>query len=162
VKFVFHATKQSAGEKILDDGTLHSGQSGLFGGAIYFAESVEIARHKCRDDRRSCDMVVGAFVDFGVALVMEGSDRTMTETRLRELGCDSIKGRSSPSAGWEFVVFDSKRIFTVLRPENGDWNAIHYSTESSENGRTKCEVEIDAGTPFDFNGPIGVRHAVVK
>jgi hypothetical protein len=106
-KTVYHATNEDAGKLIVAERRMIPGIDGLFGAAIYFAETPEIAQYKCRT---SAEVTIRAVVDFGTALVLTGEAGAMTFAQLNKMGCNSIKGRRSPDVPWEFVVFESDRI----------------------------------------------------
>jgi hypothetical protein len=108
-KTVYHCTTIEAGTEIQKTGRMKPGRRGMFGGAIYFADTKESARHKAAHGPRD-GVVITAIVNFGMALVLEAPDSGMTAERLRSYGCNSIKGRSSPTANWEYVVFDPSPI----------------------------------------------------
>jgi hypothetical protein len=89
---------------------MKAGQSGMFGGAIYFADSEACARHKAL---QGSDVIVTVQADLGLALVLESPANDMTLSRVRSYGCDTVKGRWSPRADWEYVVFEAHRITLI-------------------------------------------------
>jgi hypothetical protein len=115
-KRLYHATSGAAGEAILQSRQMHPGKEGLFGGAIYFADSPESARIKSRADGTSVphSIVIVADVDLGVAVVFEGGRSDMNIAKLRnDYNCNSVKGRASPTSKWEFIVYDPSVITVV-------------------------------------------------
>lgn len=110
IETVYHCTNKQAGGRIWRESQMKPGNKGMFGAAIYFADTKEAARYKAQYDGSGDDVVLKATVDFGMTLVLEHPDHTMTASRLQSQGCDSIKGRSSPGADWEYAVFDPTRI----------------------------------------------------
>jgi hypothetical protein len=109
---VYHCTNHRAALQILAQGVFRPGTSGLFGAGIYFAESEASARHKAAHDGSGDGAIIRADVDFGWAAVYEGG-RRLTAAAISAQGCQSVKGRSSSGADWEYVVFDSSRIELV-------------------------------------------------
>jgi hypothetical protein len=109
-KDVFHCTNKQAGACIWREAKMVAGRQGMFGAAIDFADTEDAARHKARYDGSGDDVVITASVDFGTSLVLQAPDPAMTAERLHSRGGDSVKGRSSPQADWEYVVFDPSRI----------------------------------------------------
>jgi hypothetical protein len=94
----------------------------LFGGAIYFADSVESAERKSRYDGHTNPqtIIIVADLDLGVALVLENGSTGMDLAKLHNnYYCQSVKGRSNSSAKWEFVVYDPD-VITVLGPLGAD------------------------------------------
>jgi hypothetical protein len=82
----------------------------MFGAAIYFADSKEAARHKSQHGEA---IIITADVDMGRALILERPNKEMTPARLNAMGYDSIKGRGSPSAAWEYVVFHFSQVTLI-------------------------------------------------
>jgi hypothetical protein len=82
----------------------------MFGAAVYFADTPEAARHKSQHGEA---VIVTADVDMGRSLVLEGPANELTLNTVRQLGCDSVKGRGSAKSGWEYVVFESSRITLI-------------------------------------------------
>jgi hypothetical protein len=113
-KKLFHCTNSSAYAAIISQGQMRPGPSGMFGAGIYFADSESAARHKCQHHDSRDDAIIIATVDMGRALRLEAPDNSMNLSRLRSLGCNSIKGRRSRQADWEYVVYESNRVHIEL------------------------------------------------
>jgi hypothetical protein len=86
------------------------GTSGMFGGGSYFAETRETARHKAARDGPGEAVLIEAEVDMGTALVTESPSPSLNFNEIRSRGCDSVKGRGSAKAHWEYVVYEPTRI----------------------------------------------------
>jgi hypothetical protein len=144
---VYHSTTQSGFEGIISDAQMHPGSTGMFGSAMYFADTEADARHK---SRYGGNIVVKATVNFGIALVLEAPLNSMTEAQLRAQGYDSIKGRSSPSTAWEYVVFDPTRIslhFPVISELHIACRREQYDAISAiPSGYTRVNQDLCAGT----------------
>jgi hypothetical protein len=110
---LYHATSNIAGSMIVLDGWMRAGESGMFGAAVYFADSERAARYKTR---HGCDFIIIADVDMGCALVLETPANHLTLSIARTHGCDTVKGRSRASAAWEYAVFEPYRITLVSSP----------------------------------------------
>lgn len=110
IRLVYHATTYEAAQNILKDMYLVKGSKGMFGAGIYFAATMEIAKHKCRTN-------VGAYViakvDFGTALIRCAPEKTLTLDEIKRYGCDSVMGRSGPNTNWEFIVYESERTWPL-------------------------------------------------
>jgi hypothetical protein len=113
LQIVYHATTKKAGESIMKEDQMKPGERGMFGAAIYFAETPAIAWAKCNDDNRREDVIITAIVDFGIALVLNAPANDMTLEELSASKCNSIKGRSGITKPWELVVFEPNRIHVV-------------------------------------------------
>jgi hypothetical protein len=107
---VYHATNRQAALGIMGEQTMRPGQSGMFGGGIYFALTRDIALEKARHVGEADAMIVTAMVDFGRAVVLTSPMPDLTPAALEAMGADSVKGQSAPGKNWEFVVFDRARI----------------------------------------------------
>jgi hypothetical protein len=107
---VYHATNRESGLEIQRTKHMRPGEAGLFGAAIYFANTPAIARHKAARDGGAGAMMIVAEVDFGRALVLEGAHNNLTLADVRASGANSVKGRSAGDKNWEFVVYDGRCI----------------------------------------------------
>jgi hypothetical protein len=109
-KTVDHATNLEAGKNIFREGRMRPGTGGMWGPGIYFADSIQAARHKSRHGN---EVVVMVTADFGTALVADCALSNTTPISLTNTGCQSVMGRGNPSSDWEYVLFDSSRITLV-------------------------------------------------
>jgi hypothetical protein len=114
IRRVYHCTNHRAAAQIRAQGVFRPGISGLFGAGIYFAESEASARSKAAHDGSGDDAIIEVNVDFGWAAVYEGRQSQLTAADISAQGCQSVKGRRSIGAAWEYVVFDSSQI-EILR-----------------------------------------------
>jgi hypothetical protein len=105
-KRLYHATSATAATEISRTKQMVAGRDGMFGGGIYFADSIESALHKARYK----EFIIEARVDLGRALVVEAPDRNLDLNAIREVGCHSVKGRGFSQAEWEYIVFESSRV----------------------------------------------------
>jgi hypothetical protein len=133
VKRLYHATSTAAAQEIRETGKMVPGACGMFGGAIYFADSIEAALHKARFK----EWIVEANVDMGKALIVEAPDRNLDLVAVREVGCDSVKGRSSPGAAWEYVVFESDRVAPRSAFAADDRQAIEAANDRAARPTTR-------------------------
>lgn len=131
-RIVYHATTFEAAQSIIRDKHLIKGNKGMFGPGIYFAATLEIAKHKCRTK-------VGAYVickvDFGFAIVYQRPNKTLKLEDIRQYDCDSVMGRSGPGTDWEFIVYESERTFPLqmfrLKQKDED-NHVRSEDEDEE------------------------------
>jgi hypothetical protein len=107
---VYHCTNAEAAKSIYAQGEFKPGSHGMFGPAIYFAETEAAARYKASHDGAGDAVIVTAKVNFGEALVFDSARPAMSVESLKGFGANSVKGRSSPEAAWEYVVFDPLQI----------------------------------------------------
>jgi hypothetical protein len=117
-----HTTCNVAAYAILQSRRMLPERHRLFGGAIYFADSVESAERKSRYDGHTNPqtIIIVAAVDLGVALVLESGSADMDLEKLHnDDDCHSVKGSSNSSAKWEFVVYDPD-VITVIGPLGAD------------------------------------------
>jgi hypothetical protein len=56
------------------------------------------------------DVIIEAEVDMGTTLILDGPSQGLNPGQLLSCGCDSVKGRRTPTAEWEYVVYESKRV----------------------------------------------------
>jgi hypothetical protein len=110
---VYHATNRVAGLAIQVEKRMKPGKGGMFGGAIYFGRSREIAIHKAAFDGGPYAMIITAEVDFGYALVLDSPQKDLTSSGIKARGADSVKGRSSNGQEWEYVVFDPDKVKVI-------------------------------------------------
>jgi hypothetical protein len=89
---VYHCTTYAAYKGIRHDLKMRRGSRGMFGAAIYFAESPEAARHKCAHSNEGKVLVFGADVDLGKALIRETPESGMNEFLLLLQVCNSVMG----------------------------------------------------------------------
>lgn len=108
----FHATTNLAAEGIIFDKSLKKGSVGMFGGGIYFAADKSTAKYKC-PLKSVAEAYVECVVDFGNALILEKPNNSITLDFLQKCGCDSVMGRRTEGTDWEFVVYDSKRVWPM-------------------------------------------------
>jgi hypothetical protein len=149
-KTVFHATNYQAAISILRSRQMLPGRRGLYGGGIYFAGDPKIALHKQAQDgiKVGVAILLTVLVDFGDALVIEGKASDMTAEQLNSRGCQSVKGRKHPAAGWEFVVYDSSRIIELVDYKIANPDAQKYT---AEDGTLRSELHtIRASRPFSL------------
>ena len=120
ILILFHATSEEIARKIMEEHSFKPGSKGMFGAGMYFADNRKAAMHKTAHGK---DAIVVAVVAMDIALVVEGPKYDLNESQINELGCNSVLGRSSPAAEWEYVVYDPKRVYPiameVIRSPNG-------------------------------------------
>ena len=104
---LYHATSREAAESIMKEKRFRPGSSGMFGAGMYFADKKQTAKHKAAHGN---DTIIVANVDMGKALIVQGPKYDLNQDQVKELGCDSVLGRSSSYAEWEYVVYDPSKI----------------------------------------------------
>jgi hypothetical protein len=78
---------------------------------------------------RGLAIVLTLRVDFGDALVIQGSSYHMTSDILKGHGCQSVKGRKAYTSKWEFVVYDSSRILEFVNIQCANPDPQTYATQ---------------------------------
>jgi hypothetical protein len=109
-RIVYHATNHAAALAIDSEKEMKPGKQGLFGGAIYFAATPEIAIRKAMYDGRGVAVMIVAEVDLGRGLVLNCPQSDLTLATVRAQGADSVKGRSSLAHEWEYAVYEANRV----------------------------------------------------
>jgi hypothetical protein len=112
-KRVYHATNRAGLLKVLRGKDMKPRTEGLFGPGIYFAATPESAVHQGLLDDEAHATLVTADVNFGRALVVEGAHRDLNRDEVNARGADSVKGRSSSRANWQYVVYEPTRVNLV-------------------------------------------------
>jgi hypothetical protein len=108
-----HATSYVNAFKIFNSKIMYSGKQGLFGAGIYFAKWEKDAIHKCAGDGTAAQAIIRADVKVGRQWVLEGNAKYLNKNQVQNRNCDSVKGRSQYSAGWEYVIYDSNQISVI-------------------------------------------------
>jgi hypothetical protein len=162
---LYHSTSHEAAASIYAEQRMRAGRCGMFGAAIYFADSKEHARRKSRG---GIDVIITADVDLGRTLVLASPNHAMTLAKLNALGYNSIKGRTGPSGVSDYVVFESSRITLIsmegtlpfppkpqlvstkqFHPRNGAFNGIiaHLTRQCGGNVGDCQVVKITSSKP---------------
>lgn len=107
---LYHITDEKAGKLICETNEMLRGSKGMFGGGIYFAESVKSAKHKALHH----GYLVEADVWIGKELRVPKADikyRYMTFTKLKARGCDSLWAPNGSGKGeCERVVYNKDQV----------------------------------------------------
>jgi hypothetical protein len=85
----------------------------MFGAGIYFAGSPGITNLKARN----LGVILRANVHLERALVLHEPDPSMDRRKLKNYGCQSVKGQSGPRHLWEYVVYESSRVTNIKRED---------------------------------------------
>ena len=102
---LYHMTGESGKDAIIRSGRMLRGQTGAFGGGIYFAGTPS----DCLRKAKSQGFLVKAEVRMGTALVAAKlKDRSFQGLRSR--GCDSVFAPSVFSSGAEYVVYNHSQV----------------------------------------------------
>ena len=102
---LYHMTGESGKDAIIRSGRMLRGESGAFGGGIYFAATPS----DCLRKAKSQGFLVRAEVRMGTALqVAKFKDRS--HGSLRDRGCDSVYAPSILSSGPEYVVYNHDQV----------------------------------------------------
>jgi hypothetical protein len=119
-KSVYQVTSAKVATTAYLDGTLVPTLCGSFGPGFSFVDSSSTAFQKS-GKHLTDPVLITSTVDFGTALVLEGSDKAIKIDEMRVHAVDSIKARSSARSEWEYLVFDSSRIHIESISGNIPW-----------------------------------------
>ena len=114
---LYHMTGESGKDAIIRSGRMLRGQSGAFGGGIYFADKPS----DCLRKAKSQGFLVRAEVRMGTALVAaKFKDRSFQGLRSR--GCESVYAPSIFSSGAEYVVYnhDQVKLLSITNANTGE------------------------------------------
>jgi hypothetical protein len=114
---LYHARNTNAGAQIIADGVMLSGGSRMFDAGIYFAETRELARHKSAHEGGMTAVIIEAEADMSTALILESASRGLNSGELHLCGCDSVKGRGSPTLAGNTLCM-SQNEFEFLGPKD--------------------------------------------
>lgn len=106
---LFHCTSESNAASIRRNG-FHCGSSGIVGGGIYFAMSAQDAIRKANANGAvlTCEVDLGRVHDVGF-----DGDRSLNLSRIRKLGCDSVRIPRNGEPGTEYCVYEPARVRLV-------------------------------------------------
>jgi hypothetical protein len=82
---------------------------------IYFADTIEICRQKAGNK----PAVITAMVALGRSAVLNKACNHLTKQKMGEWNFDSVTGRSSEGASWEWVIFWPELIDIISVTING-------------------------------------------
>ena len=129
-KTLYHVTSPVAAKLIIESKKMLRGSSGLFGGGIYFAETIEIANGKAHYHGAT----IKAKVVLGFSLICRTSRSELTYQLIHDqYGCNSTKGVGIVSNP-EYVVYSWGQVFIkkvcigeqVYYEYNGDIESRFY------------------------------------
>ena len=108
---LYHCTTKANAAAIRRNG-FRCGSSGIAGGAIYFAASVEDAARKARENGvvLVCEVDLGTVHDVG-----HSGDSSLTLAKVRALkpACDSVRIPRNGNPGTEYCVYEASRVRVV-------------------------------------------------
>ena len=121
-QIMYHVTDADAASQIAQTGVMLRGSPRcMFGSAIYFAKTKEIAAAKSWHGDLKTGAMVTAEVDLGTCYVPDAADRALSFHKLAALGCDSVWGRAAPHGPMkhadEFAVYnaDQVRVISIVQ-----------------------------------------------
>jgi hypothetical protein len=106
---LFHCTTKSNADAIRRNG-FTCGSSGIAGGGIYFAASVEDAARKAHRNGvvLECQVDLGRVHDVGF-----NGDPSLCLSKVRAKGCDSVRIPRNGQPGTEYCVYEPSRVRVV-------------------------------------------------
>lgn len=130
MKRYYHATSKENAYKILNEG-FRAGQSGMFGGGIYFAEKPIDSTKKAHVHK--CDSIIIAQLDVGRLMTEEIAHNNWNLSILKSKGYDSVQMRHCRT-GPEICLYEPWRITIIAIVVWDDYNISFKSLNSSNNG----------------------------
>ena len=106
---LYHCTTKSNAAAIRRNG-FRCGSSGIAGGAVYFAASVEEAARKSHYNGvvLVCEVDLGRVLDVGYS-----GDSSLSLAKVRGLKCDSVRIPRNGDPGTEYCVYEPSRVRVV-------------------------------------------------
>ncbi len=146
---LFHCTSESNAASIMRNG-FHCGSSGIVGGGIYFAMSAQdaIRQAHAKGTVLACDVELGRVHDVGF-----DGDRTLNLSRIRQLGCDSVRIPRNGEPGTEYCVYEPARVRLV--GEHGSPNI--RSHQAGANADDQAYDDYHGVGSWDQLSPFGQR-----
>jgi ubiquitin C len=133
---LYHMTGDSGKDAIIRSGRMLRGQTGAFGGGIYFAGTPS----DCLRKAKSQGFLVKAEVRMGTALVAAKlKDRSFQGLRSR--GCDSVFAPSVFSSGAEYVVYNHSQV-KLLTITNANTGEVVWPQVPDTNAADKMKIFI--------------------
>jgi hypothetical protein len=122
---LYHVTNREAAQCIVHQRRMRRGGSGMFGGAIYFAQRPEIAVKKARSWLIPNDAVICAMVDLGRSAVLNRQCHHLTKKKMRDWNFHSVTGRQNEGKPTEYAIYDYRRIQIISITVDGEqiWTA---------------------------------------
>ena len=108
-KVLFHETSEAGGKAIYRSQTFNPGSKGMFGAGIYFATSSA----DCVGKAHQSGVVLTAKVKLGRSLVCRKAATGMTLEKVKQRGCQSVKGESPAVTRPEYAVFEPWQVTSI-------------------------------------------------
>jgi hypothetical protein len=142
---LYHCTTKSKAAAIRRNG-FRCGSSGIAGGAVYFAASVEDAARKSHYNGvvLVCEVDLGRVHDVGY-----NGDSSLSLTKVRALNCDSVRIPRNGDPGTEYCVYEPSRVRVVgERPDPTHSSPTSspriYSRSQSRRPKFNADDSLDA------------------
>lgn len=141
---LYHVTGAAGLSGITQCQAMKGGSSGKLGGAIYFADSKEVANAKAL--RKGITLV--ALVEVGRIMVLMNAYSNVTKDKLDQVGCSCIK--SIYSNGAEYIIYNPSLVKAVWVIE-GDPAGPHVVFPAND-PRPECKYgkECNRKKPWHF------------
>ena len=107
---LYHMTSANAADSIVSQQYMKPGSQGMFGPAIYFAETKDACQRKARHK----EVLLVAHVQVGVSLICRSANYGLDEQKVAVLGCHSVKGVGCVSSV-EYAVYNSFQITNIRK-----------------------------------------------
>ncbi len=105
---LYHMTSSTGAGSIVTQKYMKPGSQGMFGPAIYFAET----REACQKKAKYQDALLIAKVKVGVSLICRRADYNLNYQTVSSLGCHSVKGVDCVTSV-EYAIYNSVQIIEI-------------------------------------------------
>jgi len=107
---LYHMTSKDAADSIISQQYMKPGSQGMFGPAIYFAETKEACQRKAKHK----EVLLVAQVKVGVSLICRRANYSLNDNKVSALGCHSVKGVGCVSSV-EYAIYNSFQISHIKK-----------------------------------------------
>lgn len=105
---LYHMTSKNAADSIVSYQHMKPGSQGMFGPAIYFAETKDACLRKAKQK----EVLLVAQVKVGVSLICRKANYHLNHQSVSALGCHSVKGVGCVSSV-EYAIYNSIQITSI-------------------------------------------------
>ena len=107
---LYHMTSENAANSIVSQQYMKPGSQGMFGPAVYFAETKEACQRKAKHK----EVLLIAQVKVGKSLICREASYGLNDNIISDLGCHSVKGVGCVSSV-EYAIYNSFQITQIKR-----------------------------------------------
>ena len=105
---LYHMTSSDAADLIISQQYMKPGTQGMFGPAIYFAETQDACMRKAKHK----EVLLVATVAVGRSLICRKADYSLDDNKVSSHGCHSVKGVGCVSSV-EYAIYRPSQIYNI-------------------------------------------------